>query len=38
MNRQTRTRPTKKDIELLEQLELRLTEEKKKENNVGESQ
>ena len=35
MNRQTRTRPTKSDIELLEQLELRLTEEMKKENNIG---
>ena len=33
MNRQTRTRPTKKDLEQLEQLELQLTEEKKKENN-----
>ena len=35
MNRQTRTRPTKREIELLEQLELRLTEEKKGENNIG---
>ena len=33
MNRQTRTRPTKRDLEKLEQLELQLTEEMKKENN-----
>lgn len=35
MNRQNRTRPTKKDIELLEQLEHRLVEEMKRDNNIG---
>ena len=33
MNRQARTRQIKKGLELLKQLELQLTEEKKKENN-----
>ena len=31
MNRQTRTRPTKRDLEQLEQLELQLMEEMKNE-------